>query len=242
MKLMDSFSNDEFIKIVIESKSYADCLRKLGYSSNSGDSTQALRNKIQELDLDISHFEKKNPGIKRTDEKVFCENSTANQSTLRKFYIKKYPQEKCTICEQLPLWNNKPLTLILDHINGSNHDNRLENLRWVCPNCNSQLDTTNARNPHHKKYFCKKCGKQVSQKGVELCLDCYNKERSLTQRTIERPSREKLKQLIRTTPFTQIGKLYGVSDNAIRKWCDFENLPRKSTEIKKYSDEEWRQI
>ena len=33
--------------------------------------------------------------------------------------------------------------------------------------------------------------------------------------------------------------MYGVSDNAIRKWCDSENLPRKSKEIKSYSDEEW---
>ena len=39
------------------------------------------------------------------------------------------------------------LTLILDHINGSNHDDRLENLRWVCPNCNQQLETTG-----YKKY------------------------------------------------------------------------------------------
>jgi len=42
----------------------------------------------------------------------------------------------------LPEWQNKPLTLILDHINGNNKDHRLENLRWVCPNCNQQLETT----------------------------------------------------------------------------------------------------
>ena len=42
--------------------------------------------------------------------------------------------------------SGKVLTLILDHKNGHNHDDRLENLRWVCPNCNQQLDTTNGRN------------------------------------------------------------------------------------------------
>ena len=41
-----------------------------------------------------------------------------------------------------PIWQGKPLTLILDHINGKNNDDRLENLRWVCPNCNRQLPTT----------------------------------------------------------------------------------------------------
>ena len=48
--------------------------------------------------------------------------------------------------EEKKFRKEKPLTLILDHINGHNHDNRLENLRWVCPNCNQQLDTTNGRN------------------------------------------------------------------------------------------------
>lgn len=65
---------------------------------------------------------------------------------------------------------------------------------------------------------------------------------SLKQRTVERPNREKLKELIRTKSFLEIGKMYGVSDNSIRKWCDFENLPRKKTEINKISDEDWELI
>ena len=40
--------------------------------------------------------------------------------------------------------------MILDHINGDNKDDRLENLRWVCPNCNYQLDTTNGKNKKHQ--------------------------------------------------------------------------------------------
>lgn len=55
-------------------------------------------------------------------------------------------------------------------------------------------------------------------------------------------SREELKKLIRTTSFTQIGKQYGVSDNAIRKWCDKYNLPRKVSDIKKISDKDWELI
>ena len=56
-------------------------------------------------------------------------------------------------------------------------------------------------------------------------------------RTIERPTREKLKELIREKSFLQIAKIYNVSDNAIRKWCDNYNLPRKKTEINNYTDE-----
>ena len=55
-------------------------------------------------------------------------------------------------------------------------------------------------------------------------------------------SREELKKLIRNTPFTQIGKQYGVSDNAIRKWCDKYNLPRKKSEIVEITDDEWLKI
>ena len=43
-------------------------------------------------------------------------------------------------------------------------------------------------------------------------------------------------------PFTQIATYYKVSDNAIRKWCDSYNLPRKKSEIKQYSDQEWQKI
>lgn len=43
-------------------------------------------------------------------------------------------------------------------------------------------------------------------------------------------------------PFIQIGKKYNVSDNAVRKWCDAENLPRKVSQIKSYTDEEWSKV
>lgn len=90
-----------------------------------------------------------------------------------------------------------------------------------------------------KEYYCISCGKKLSGKTISnLCEICYKK----TTRKIERPSREELKNLIRQKPFTQIGLLYGVSDNAVRKWCISEGLPSKKTEIKKYSEEEWSKI
>ncbi len=70
------------------------------------------------------------------------------------------------------------------------------------------------------------------------CVKCNHK----LQYKTEHPDRETLKQLIRTTPFTKIGKQYNVSDNAVRKWCDSYGLPRLAKEIKKYTDEEWQKI
>ena len=167
-----SYSNDDFIQIVNESTSYAECMRKLGYKSISNDSLTVLKRRISELNLSIEHFINTTHRSVRTKENVFCKDSTADQKTLRRHYYKEVPQTKCTICGQELFWNNKPLVLILDHINGNNHDNRLENLRWVCPNCNSQLDTTNARNPNHKKHYCEKCGKLLQDSQSSLCEEC----------------------------------------------------------------------
>ena len=73
---------------------------------------------------------------------------------------------------------------------------------------------------------------------LTYCIKCLG----LVNRTVERPSKEELKQQIRTIPFTRIGAKYGVSDNAIRSWCKAENLPYTKKEIKSYSDEEWKTL
>ena len=91
----------------------------------------------------------------------------------------------------------------------------------------------NYSHKHKGKFYCKDCGCEISY-GAVKCLACRNEEKSKNI-----PSRVELKNLIRTTPFTIIGNLYGVSDNAVRKWCDRYFLPRKSGDIKKYSEKEW---
>lgn len=85
--------------------------------------------------------------------------------------------------------------------------------------------------------YCIDCGIPITGKALR-CTNCY----TLTNRVVERPTREELKQLIRTLPFLTIGKHFGVSDTAVRKWCDNYNLPRKVSDIKKYTDEEWKKV
>lgn len=98
-------------------------------------------------------------------------------------------------------WNNKKIVLQLEHKNGINDDNRLENLTFLCPNCHSQTDTFSGRSKN-KNIKIKK-----GRVGPKLWL-----------RKVERPTKEKLEELITKYPMTKIGKMYGVSDNAIRKW------------------------
>ena len=129
----------------------------------------------------------------------------------------------------------------------------------VCANCHREIhanfiDSTNLTSSfyeeraieidrliddikHKRVNYCKNCGVEIDR-DASLCVKCFAKQR----RVVERPSREELKDLIRTKPFTQIAKIYGVSDNSIRKWCKSEGLPSKSTEIKLYSTEEWENV
>lgn len=88
-----------------------------------------------------------------------------------------------------------------------------------------------------KKYYCLDCGKEISKK-ANYCVECAHKH----QRHVERPSRDELKKLIREESFLSIGKKYNVTDNAIRKWCDSYGLPRKKSEIKSFSEEEWANL
>lgn len=90
------------------------------------------------------------------------------------------------------------------------------------------------RKEHH---ICQSCGKEISYKS-EYCITCAG----LLRRKAARPEREELKSLIRKSSFVDIGKMYGVSDNAVRKWCEKEGLPSKKSLIKKYTDEDWEKI
>lgn len=165
---------------------------------------------------------------------------------IRRYLLKKN-NYKCELCgwgKQNPFTLTYPLEI--HHLDGDPKNNKEENLQVICPNCHSLTkDYRGAKTKGtgrqtgydgraEKTTYCIDCGVPISQ-GATRCRACANKNRIQSVSI----SREELKHLIRTTPFTTIGKLYNVSDNAVRKWCDKYNLPRKSADIKSYSDEEW---
>ena len=93
------------------------------------------------------------------------------------------------------------------------------------------------KNLNKKNWYCIDCGVQIT-KGAKRCTICDHKR----QQIAERPSREELKQLIYTTPFTTIGAQFGVSDNSIKKWCQAYGLPYRKKDIKNFNQEEWSKI
>ena len=125
---------------------------------------------------------------------------------------------------------------------GANYS-RVKSIIQNNPNLNILKEKIFKNNNNNNNYSiiktkkCPKCGKYIGINSF-LCQECN----SIAQRTVERPNREVLKQEIYEMPFTQIANKYGVSDNAIRKWCKAYNLPTKKSEIKKYTKEEWIQL
>ena len=211
--------------------------RKVGYTTTSGGCIDTVKRYLLKHNFDISHFTHTARNcIKRDKENVFVENSTASNNTLRRFYLRgKYTEYKCSICGQEPIWNGKPLIMILDHINGVHTDSRIENLRWVCPNCNYQLETTG---------FSKFQSNKLKQKDDYFRRERKNKEQKKIIHNVNTSrkfniTREELKKKIRTQSFCAIGREFNVSDRAISKRCKVLNLPSTKKEINSYSDKEW---
>jgi transposase len=83
---------------------------------------------------------------------MFSENSSHRTCVIR-YRIKKYDllpyychNSECPLYKKESIWAGKAVVLHLDHINGINNDHRLENLRWLCPNCHSQTETYCGKN------------------------------------------------------------------------------------------------
>lgn len=144
-------SDNDFIKIIMESFSYAECARKIGLSAKSGNTISRIKDRCISLNLNTNHFNSHKAANEtcRYDLKdILVENSKyENISRLKERLInEKYLEYKCVICGNEGVWNNQKLTLQLDHINGKHLDHRIENLRFLCPNCHSQTETFSGRN------------------------------------------------------------------------------------------------
>lgn len=194
----------------------------------------------------------------------YFDNQTMIKSSLlrEKLIRDGYKENKCEICG-CQEWLGHKVPLELHHKNNNHFDNSLENLQILCPNChsiqngNSGANIGKYQNSSSKKVelknFCVDCGKPIS-KNATRCQECYHKTtqriNGLEQYTFKNKlshteitiTRNELKIMLRNDSFVQIGKKYGVSDNAVRKWCDAFNLPRRAKEIKQFTDEEWTKI
>ena len=176
-------TDEQFVDLLKNSTAISEVLFKLGYSvkGNSWGYSQ-VKQRMTDLNLDFSIFKGKNSIYKNTaakavtPEMLFKSNCKHNRSILRRYIIKnELIPYKCSICG-LTTWNDKTISLELDHINGINNDNRLENLRFLCPNCHSQTSTYGSRN---QQLNSKVSDYSISEELYRLIVDTYEKYKSV---------------------------------------------------------------
>lgn len=157
-KVMKQYTKEWLEELCAESYSYSEVLRKAGRKPGGG-SNETLKKKILEYNIDVSHFTGKN-WYKRPDykprvgtkekyslEEVFKEHSTISQKVLRGYVERhKVVPYKCSNCGCDGHWQNGIISLELDHIDGDNTNNLVENLRYLCPNCHALTETYRGKN------------------------------------------------------------------------------------------------
>jgi hypothetical protein len=186
-------------------------------------------------------------GRKTPINEILVKDSTyTNNYTLKKrLYAEGLKENKCEECG-VDEWQGKEITCELEHINGDNLDHRLENLRILCPNCHSQTKTFRGRkkkgtsslrtlqqNRYENPKFVEKPKKEKKPRVVKpkpKCLNCGNDCRDHQSKYCSRDCYqihneaslpdvfELIDNFKELKSYLAVGRHYGVSDNAVRKW------------------------
>ena len=144
---MKNYTQEQLEEAVKACTSVAQVLQKLGYKVSGGNVWKRIKKEIE--GLDTSHFDSGRGKLKLyTLDEILVENSLYKSIyQLKKRLVSEGKLDyECVECGNKGKWEGKPLSLQLDHINGIRDDHRLENLRFLCPNCHSQTDTFAGRN------------------------------------------------------------------------------------------------
>lgn len=254
------FTKEELEEIVKSVLSIAEICRRLDIRPVGGN-YKTIKKYINLYDIDISHFTGQgwNTGLRYKPinkiidiSEILVENSTYTSTHHLKIRLIKegLKENKCEICK-IERWFDKPLSFHLDHVNGNNMDNRLTNLRILCPNCHSQTSTycgsnknKSSKSEYRNEKYSNKNSLESYKENKEIKLEKIKKTKNICScgkeikkssnmcnschtkslRKVERPTIEQLEIDIKELGYCGTGKKYGVSDNAIRKWLKYAEV------------------
>ena len=149
-------AENDFRTLVVQSKTITEILSAFGLK-NKGNNAKTLDSRIKLLGINVNHiprgYSAGSIASRRAylrnfpNDRLFVVNSRVQRGAIKRRIISdNLIEQRCSDCGLEHQWNGKPLVLVLDHINGISNDNRLSNLRFLCPNCNSQTNTFAGRN------------------------------------------------------------------------------------------------
>lgn len=243
-------TNEEDRKEIIEAVKNTFSIRQLLNRLNilaSGGNYELVRKWIEQLKLDISHWSKQRQlSTSRKPlsvQDLLVDNIWHGSGFKNRLIREGILTEQCVKCKIGPIWNGEKLVLHLDHISGKRNDNRLENLRLLCPNCHSQTDTYCGKNrnqavrkqttygPVQQRFkkerpikACFMCGKICEVYYKKYCSEACHKTAVTKDRThkrkVDRPDKETLNKMIWDKPATVLAKELGVSGRLVKKWCE----------------------
>jgi hypothetical protein len=232
-----SFTRSELEAAVADARTMSDALRALGLRA-AGGNFATLRKYTRQWGVSTAHFDARQVRRERARRRprrpialgqVLVEHSSYNRAQLKqRLFDHGLKQRRCEFCGQDEHWRGGRMALILDHVNGAGDDNRLENLRILCPNCAATLDTHCARKNRivRDPIACARCGAGFVPRSDEqryCSRSCGSRwirppDSHDHLRRAERPPYEQLLAEVEADGFSATGRRHGVSDNAIRKW------------------------
>jgi transposase len=223
-----AFTEPQLREAIAASVSLADAIRRIGLRPSGGNHV-TVRRYAERWRIPIEHLRiggtYPRGGRKPTPlEEVLVRGSTYHRAGLkRRLYETSLKTPLCELCGQSEEWRGSRMALILDHVNGDATDNRLANLRIVCPNCNATLATHCGRNkPRGRPAIpCLQCGDSFRPRKQDqrFCSQaCSSAHTGRLSRRADRPPLEVLLSLVAAEGYEAVGRHFGVSGNAIRKW------------------------
>ncbi|HEY8466401.1 MAG TPA: HNH endonuclease [Solirubrobacterales bacterium] len=237
MKRGPRFTREEFEAAIAASLSWSETLRRLGYRS-AGGNAETVKRYARRWGIDWTHFRRSGRGPANRGKaiplaRVLVRGSTYSRKHLKeRLFREGLKERRCEECGQGELWRGKRMALIIDHINGVPNDNRLENLRILCPNCAATLDTHCGRKNRRLPRACEECGAEYRPRRADqrfcsrACGERHARAASVAVRKVERPPYERLCREVEELGYSAVGRRYGVSDNAVRKWLRYYERER----------------